>query len=303
MPDAVTTREYTVLTACPHDCPDACSIVARVKDGKLLGVSGNPNNPYTAGNLCRKVAHYEERVYSPDRVLYPLRRIGARGAGNWKRISWDDALAEIADRWHKIIRAYGSEAILPYSYAGTMGLVNMDACTGRLWNRMASSRLARTICSTAAQAGYSYVYGSSGGTDPEDFVNSRFIICWGANLASTTVHMMPIIREAQRRGATFVVIDPFKTRTANAADWYIAPRPGTDAALALGMANVIFTKGLHDESFLEARSVGWRQFRDRCANLPQLVSRRLRAFRPTKSRSLRLLTPPKSPPLYALGMA
>ncbi len=266
MPDPVAGSEYTVLTACPHDCPDACSIVARVKDGRLLGVAGNPLNPYTAGNLCRKVAHYEERVYSPDRVLYPLKRVGARGAGEWRRFTWDEALNEIVLRWQEIIRRYGSEAILPYSYAGTMGLVNMDACTGRLWNRMASSRLARTICSTAAQTGYGYVYGASGGADPKDFVNSQFIICWGANLASTTVHMMPIVREAQRRGATFVVIDPFRTRTANAADWYIAPRPGTDAALALGMANVIFAKGLHDEAFLRERTVGWIEFRDRCAS-------------------------------------
>ncbi len=262
------TGEHTVLTACPHDCPDACSMLARVHDGRLLGVAGNPANLYTAGNLCRKVAHYEERVYSPDRVLHPLRRSGQRGEGKWEQISWGDAISEIASRWKAIIESWGSEAILPYSYAGTMGIVNMNACTGRLWNRMAASRLARTICSSAAGAGYGYIYGASGGMDPEDFVNSRFIICWGANLASTTVHMMPIVREAQRRGAKFVVIDPFKTRTANAADWYISPRPGTDAALALGLAHVLFTSGLHDEEFLENRTIGWQEFRDRCSQYP-----------------------------------
>jgi anaerobic selenocysteine-containing dehydrogenase len=257
-----------VKTACPHDCPDTCSMLAFVEDGKLLRVAGNPDNPFTRGNLCRKVAHYEERVYSPDRLLHPMRRIGKKGEGQFAPISWDEATAEITARWKTIIAESGPEAILPYSYAGTMGIVNMSACDSRLWNRMATSQLKRTICSAAAEAGYGYVNGWTGGIDPEAFANSRFIIAWGTNLSSTNVHMMPIVREAQAKGATFVVIDPYKTRTANAADWFIQPKPGTDAALALGLAHVLFAEGLHDEAFLEANTVGWRAFRERCAEYP-----------------------------------
>lgn len=233
--------------------------------GTLLSVAGNPENPFTRGNLCRKVAHYEERVYSPDRVLYPLKRIGAKGEARFERISWDQAIREISDRWKQIIRETGPEAILPYSYAGTMGVVNMSACDGRLWSRMGASQLLRTICSAAAEAGYSYVNGWSGGMDPEDFANSKFIIAWGTNLSSTNVHLMPFVREAQAKGAQFVVIDPYRTRTANAADWFVQPNPGTDAALALGMANIIFEKNLHDVEFLANHTVGWEQFRERCA--------------------------------------
>lgn len=259
----------TILTACPHDCPDTCSMLAHVETSsegatRLVGVAGNPDNPYTRGNLCRKVAHYEERVYSPDRLLYPMRRIGPKGGGQFERIEWEAALAEITTRWKQIIAETGPEAIQPYSYAGTMGVVNMSACDGRLWNRMGASRLLRTICSSAAEAGYSYVYGWSGGLDPEEFARSKFIIAWGTNLSSTNVHLMPFIRESQANGATFVVIDPYRTRTANAADWFIQPKPGTDAMLALGMAHVIFTENLHDEAFLDANTIGWQQFRARC---------------------------------------
>ena len=257
--------QTTTKTACPHDCPDTCSMLAFVEEGRLVRVAGNPENPYTQGNLCRKVAHYEERVYSPDRLLHPMRRIGKKGEGRFEPISWDDALTEIAARWKTIIQESGPEAILPYSYAGTMGIVNMSACDTRFWNRMGASQLERTICSAGAEAGYSYVYGWTGGIDPEAFAESRLIIAWGTNLSSTNVHMMPYIREAQAKGATFVVIDPYKTRTANAADWFIQPKPGTDAALALGMAHVIFSENLHDEPFLEERTVGWREFRARCA--------------------------------------
>lgn len=268
------TTQQTIRTACPHDCPDTCSMLGFVEDGKLVRVSGNAANPYTRDQLCRKVAHYEERVYHPDRVLHPLRRIGKKGEGKFERITWDEALDTIADRWKSIIQSFGSEAILPYSYAGTMGVVSMSACDARLWSRMGASQLLRTICSAAAEAGYGYVNGWSGGMDPEDFANSRFIIAWGTNLSSTNVHLMPIIREAQAKGAKFVVIDPYRTRTANAADWFIQPKPGTDAALALGMAHILFREGLHDEAFLESETVGWREFEERCREYtPEYVAK------------------------------
>ncbi len=257
-----------IKTACPHNCPDTCSMFAYVEEGKLVGVAGNPDNPYTRGNLCRKVAHYEERVYSPDRLMYPMRRTRKRGEGKFERISWDEAISEITDRWKAILSESGAEAILPYSYSGTLGVVNMNACDGRLWNRMGASRLLRNICSAAAIAGDGYVNGWAGGIDPEDFANSKFIIVWGMNLSSTNVHIMPFIKEAQSKGATVVVIDPFQTRTANSADWFIQPKPGTDGALALGMAHVIFSEGLHDEAWLEQHSIGWQEFRERCAEFP-----------------------------------
>lgn len=262
------TEIKTVLTACPHDCPDTCSMLAYVQDGKLIRVAGNSDNPYTDGNLCRKVAHYEERVYSKDRLLTPMRRIGVKGEGKFAPITWEEAFSEIATRWKQILRDVGPEAILPYSYAGTMGVVQMSACDGRLWNRMGATRLLRNICSAAAEVGYSYVNGWSGGIDPEDFAQSKFIVVWGTNLSSTNVHMMPYLRKAQSQGATVVVIDPYKTRTANAADWFIQPRPGTDGALALGLANIIFEENLHDEAWLEKHSVGWREFRVRCSEFP-----------------------------------
>ena len=252
-----------IKTVCPHDCPDTCAMLAQVQDGRLLGVRGNPDHPVTRGYLCCKVTHYEERVYSADRVLYPYRRVGAKGEGRFERISWDEALETIVTRWQEVIARYRAEAILPYSYAGTMGIVNMSACDGRLWNRMGCSRLLRTICSTAAEAGYDYTMGWSGGIDPESFVDARTIIVWGMNPASTCTHMMAILRDAQKRGATLIVIDPFRTRTAECADWHVHLEHGTDSALALGMMHVIFHEGLHDEEFLRDHTVGWEALRDR----------------------------------------
>ncbi len=248
-------------------------MLAEVEDGRLLGVCGNAANPYTGAQLCRKVAHYEDRVYHADRVLTPLLRSGPKGSGNFSPISWDDAIELITARWKSIIAESGPEAILPYSYAGTMGVVSMTACDNRLWPRMGASRLLRTICSSTAGAGYAYVNGSTAGMDPEDFARSQFIIIWGANVSSTNVHLMPFLRKAQAAGATLVVIDPYRTRTANAADWYLQPRPGTDGALALGIAHVLFRDGLADEPYLEQKSVGWREYRERClAFTPDAVS-------------------------------
>ena len=290
-----------IKTACPHDCPDTCSMLATVEQGKLIRVAGNPDNPYTAGNLCRKVAHYEDRVYSKDRVLTPMRRIGEKGEGEFEQITWDEAIQTITTKWKSIIGESGPEAILPYSYAGTMGVVQMSACDSRLWNRMGASQLKRTICSAAAEAGYSYVNGWTGGIDPESFADSKFIIAWGTNLSSTNVHLMPFIRQAQAKGATFVVIDPYRTRTANAADWFIQPKPGSDAALALGMANVIFQEGLHDEAFLETHSIGWREFRARCAEFPVGRVARITGLQEDEIRKLALAYATQTPSAIRLG--
>lgn len=265
---------HEIKAVCPHDCPDTCAMLARVQGGRLLGVRGNPAHPLTRGYLCCKVNQYEERVYSVDRVLYPHRRVGAKGEGKFERIRWDDALEIIVTRWKQIIAQYGAEAILPYSYAGTMGVVNMSACDGRLWNSMGASRLLRTICSTAAEAGYGYTMGWSGGIDPESLIHARTIIVWGMNPASTCTHQMAILREAQKRGATLIVIDPFRTRTAECADWHVHLEHGTDGALALGMMHVIFREGWQDEQFLRSYTVGGEALRDRVLSDygPQTVS-------------------------------
>src|SRR5207247_1970481 len=197
--------------------------------------------------------------------LYPMRRVGVKGTGEFERISWEEALSEIGRRWRGIIGEQGPEAILPYSYAGTMGVVQMTACDTRLWNRMGASQLKRTICSAAAEAGYGFVNGWTGGIDPEEFADSRFIIAWGTNLSSTNVHQMPFVREAQKNGATFVVIDPYRTRTAQCADWFIQLKPGTDTALALAMMNVIFSENLQDQDYLERHTIGGRELRERAA--------------------------------------
>ena len=290
-----------VKTACPHDCPDTCSMLATVDNDTLISVAGNPENAFTRGSLCRKVTHYEERVYSKDRVLHPLRRIGAKGEGRFEQVSWETAIHEITTRWKQIIQESGPEAIMPYSYAGTMGIVNMSACDARLWNRMGATNLLRTICSSAAEAGYGYVNGWCGGMDPEDFSNSKFIIAWGTNLSSTNVHLMPIIREAQAKGAKFVVIDPYRTRTANAADWFIQPKPGSDAALALGMANIIFEEDLHDVEFMEAHSIGWVQFRERCAEYPVERVAEITGLEPDEIKKLAIAYATERPSAIRLG--
>ncbi|MFZ0992592.1 MAG: molybdopterin-dependent oxidoreductase, partial [Candidatus Sulfotelmatobacter sp.] len=233
-----------VHAACPHDCPDACGVLITVEDGRATKIQGDPGHPMTRGFLCAKVAKYLDRVYSPDRVLHPMRRIaakglapanageGARATQTWQRISWDEALDEIASRFRAIISKFGSEAILPYSYGGTLGALNGGSMDRRFFNRLGASELERTICSSAGEAGLESVMGVKLGTEPEQFIHSRYIIAWASNIHGNNVHLWPFIVEARRRGAKLVVIDPYRTRTAACADWYLPINPGTDAALA-----------------------------------------------------------------------
>ncbi|MDX1687101.1 MAG: molybdopterin oxidoreductase family protein [Candidatus Promineifilaceae bacterium] len=261
------TRER-VYGACPHDCPDTCGIVTEVEDGRAVDFYGNPDHPVTQGWLCAKVRPYLEHVYHPERLLHPLRRIGPKGSGRWERISWDEALATIGDRWRAIIDAYGPEAILPYSYSGTLGLVQMSVASGRFWNRLGASRLARTICGAAAEMAVELTLGSRQSQPYEDVRHSRLVIIWGHNPVSTAPHFMPHLRAAQGDGCQLVVIDPRRTRTARGADWHLAPLPGTDGALALGLAHVMVREGLHDEAWLQAHTVGWPQLRGRLEEYP-----------------------------------
>ena len=237
--------EKTVIGACPHDCPDTCSMLITVKDGKATAVRGNPEHPFTRGGLCVKVNNYQDRAYSPDRVLYPLRRSGPKGSSQFERISWDDALSEIKQRWDGIIAEHGPTAILPYSYLGTEGILNgLNVAGDPFFNKLGATISERTFCDSGSCTAYFMTFGPTPGIDPESFRYSKYIILWACNTMSTNLHHWPFIAEAQAQGAKVVVIDPVRTRTAKKADWHIAIRPGTDAALALGMINVIIEEDL-----------------------------------------------------------
>jgi len=253
-----------VHAACPHDCPDACGVLITVEDGRATRIQGDPAHPVTRGFLCAKVAKYLDRVYSPDRVLYPARRVGPKGAGaRWERISWDAALAEICERFRSVSREFGSEAILPYSYGGTLGVLNGSGMDRAFFHRLGASQLARNICSKTGEVALISVLGRKLGTEPEQFAQSRYIIAWGANIHGNNVHLWPFIEEARRQGAKLVVIDPYKTRTARCADWYLPIHPGTDVALALGMMHVIIGENLYDADYVERYTSGFDELRQR----------------------------------------
>ena len=255
----------TVHTVCSHDCPDSCAVLVTVDEaGKATKVQGDPDHSVTRGFLCGKVAKYLDRVYSPDRLLYPMRRkAGAvKGtAGGFERIRWDDALDMIAERLQQISDEHGSESILPYSYAGTIGTLGYGSMDRRFFHRLGASRLDRTICATTGADALKSVYGKKLGTDPEDFRHAKYIIAWAANIHGNNIHLWPFIEEARRNGAKLVVIDPYRTRTAKVADWHIAIQPGTDAALALGLMRVIIEEGLYDQEYVARYSVGFAELR------------------------------------------
>ncbi len=252
-----------VKGACSHDCPDTCSWQVEVQDGKANKLSGNPDHPFTRGTLCAKVNHYLEKVYHPDRVLHPLKRVGAKGEGRFERTSWDEALAGIAQRWQVIMAESGAEAILPYSHAGNQGLIQMASLDRRLFGLLGCTRLERNICGEVAGTGLSSTNGCGFGVDPEELVHSRFIVLWGTNTIVTNLHLWPTIVEARRRGAKLVVIDPIRTRTAEQADWHIALRPASDGALALAMMHVIIRDDLVDHDYVSKYSVGYERLTER----------------------------------------
>ncbi len=260
--------EKTVFSACPQDCPDTCSMITTVKDGKAVEVRGNPDHPFTRGGLCVKVNNYQDRVYSKDRVLYPLRRTGAKGAGAFERISWGQALDDIRTRWTAIIDQHGPSAILPYSYLGNLGILNGLNTGDAFFNKLGASVLERTFCDSGAITAFLMTCGPTAAVDPESFVHSKYIILWAINTISTNLHHWPFIAEAQKRGAKVVVIDPVSTRTAKQADWHLAIRPGTDAALALGMINVIIAEDLVDHDYVEQYTVGYDDLQERAAQFP-----------------------------------
>ena len=251
--------------ACPHDCPDTCAIITEVDQKRAVNFYADSVQPITQGWLCAKVRPYLEHIYHPDRLLYPLRRVGPKGSGQWERISWETAVGEIADRWREIIAHYSAAAILPYSYSGTLGLVQMAVSSARLWNRLGASQLERSICGAAAEYAVEATLGARRSPAYTDVAHSRLVIIWGHNPVSTAPHFMPFLTQARRNGCQVVVIDPRRTRTAQVADLHLAPRPGTDGALALGLAHIIVSQEQHNESWLNAYTVGWPQLRERLA--------------------------------------
>ena len=253
-----------VRATCPHDCPDTCALLVTVEDGVATEVRGDPAHPTTAGVLCTKVSRYVERTYSPDRVLYPMRRVGNKGEGKFERISWDAALDEIASRL-KPIAARDPEAILPYSYCGTMGLVQGEAMSMRFFNKLGASLLDRTICATAGFTGYKYTIGASIGTDMEQFQDAKLIIIWGGNPIASNLHFWMRAQEAKRRGARLIAIDPYRSLTAEKCHQHIALLPGTDAAFALGLMHVLINENLLDHDYVANYTLGFEELKERAA--------------------------------------
>jgi anaerobic selenocysteine-containing dehydrogenase len=262
-----------VHAVCTHDCPDSCGVLVTVDTltGRATKVQGDPAHPVTRGFLCGKVARYLDRVYSPERLLYPMkRRAGvAKGplpqgeeAAAFERIPWDEALELIAAKLEHVAEQYGPESILPYSYAGTIGQLGYGSMDRRFFHRLGASQLDRTICASAGGAALMSVYGMKLGTVPQDFAHAGLIIAWGANIHGNNVHLWPFIEEARRKGARLIVIDPYRTRTAALADEHLAIRPGTDTMLALALMHVIFRDGLEDSAYLADCTQGWEQLRE-----------------------------------------
>jgi anaerobic selenocysteine-containing dehydrogenase len=255
-------------SVCALDCPDTCALLINVEDGRGSRLRGDPNHPITRGFLCGKVAQYLEREYSPERLLHPLKRAAAKGEGRFTPISWDEALGTVAANLQSIAATHGPESVLPYSYAGTMGLLNGSGMDRRFFHRLGASRLDRTICSSAGGAALNATLGLRYGTEPEQFRHSRLIIAWGANILGTNVHLWPFILEARRNGAKLYTIDPVTTRSAKLSDRHYTPYPGSDLALALGLMHVIIGEGLHDRDYIERHTNGFESLAERAAGYP-----------------------------------
>jgi len=249
-------------SVCPYDCPDACGLLVEVLDGKAVKVAGDPEHPFTRGFLCPKMNRYQETVHSPLRLTRPLLRTGAKGMGQFRPISWSEAVERIADRWRTILRHDGSESILPYSYAGTMGLVQRNA-GHPFFYRLGASRLERTICSPAKDAGWKIVMGETLATHPDDVMESDLVILWGINAVATNIHFLHGVREAKRRGATVWLIDTYQTNTSAVVDQTFIVRPGSDGALGLGLMHLLVLRDLVDHDFLAAHVQGFDQLKEK----------------------------------------
>ncbi|WP_291176486.1 molybdopterin-dependent oxidoreductase [Hyphomicrobium sp.] len=266
---AHTSEMKIVRGACPQDCPDTCAFLYHVEDGKLVEVTGDPNHPMTRGGLCVKLKNFAEHHYHPDRLLYPLQRVGPKGSGQFERISWDRALERIRSEWTKIIDRYGPQAIMPHAYLGHQGTINGLTSGDAFFNRLGSTVAEKTYCESGSSTAWLMTVGPTGGLDVESLAYSKYIIVWGMNMVNTNLHAWPFILEARSKGAKVVVIDPIRTRTAKQADWHIPIRPGTDGALALGMMYVMMCEDdLVDHDYIEKYTLGFEDLKARAAEFP-----------------------------------
>ena len=297
-----TSTRRVVRGACPHDCPDTCAWDVTVDDGIAVELVGDKDHRFTQGGLCAKVNRYlEDRVYSPKRLRYPMRRVDKKGRGRFERVSWDEALDDVAAKIMRIIEEDGPTAVLPYSYMGTQGMIQGASLDRRFFARLGATRLERKICGSAGGSGVTATLGTSTGILPEDVVHSRFIVLWGTNTVVTNLHLWPFINRAKKNGAVVVVIDPMETRTAARADWHVRPLPGTDAALALGMMHVIVEEGWHDAEYVDRYTLGFDRLRDRIAGftperaaeitglVPREIIELARAYATTRPATIRTL--------------
>ncbi|MBP1994471.1 molybdopterin-containing oxidoreductase family protein [Paenibacillus eucommiae] len=258
---------------CSLDCPDQCGLLIHKKDGKIVRIEGDPAHPVTQGAICNKVRHFGERLYDPKRLQYPMKRVGPKGHNQFERISWEEAIQTITSRWKELIAAEGAEAILPYSFYGNMGYLGTEGMDRRFFNRLGASRLEYTICSAAGSVGYGYTMGGSFGTDPEDTIHAKLIVMWGINAVSTNMHQVMLAEQARKQGAKIVVIDVHKNQTGRWADWFIPIQPGTDAALALGLMNIMFAEQMVNEDFLRQYTIGHEELREHVKQyVPEVVS-------------------------------
>jgi anaerobic selenocysteine-containing dehydrogenase len=255
----------TVLGTCHHDCPDSCGWVVTVDDGRATRLRGNPDHPYSRGELCPKVNRLLDRVYAPDRLTRPLRRRGPKGSGRFSPVPWEEALDEIASQWTARIAAHGGETLLPFRSAGTQGAIQMTSLDRRLFGVLGASRLDDAICGVTTRVAVEATYGTGRGPDPLDLRHSRTIVLWGTNTRLTNRHLWPVIGEARRAGALVVVVDPLRTITAEAADWFVQPRPGTDAALALALMATVIDEDLVDHEWVAAHTTGFDELAARAA--------------------------------------
>jgi len=256
-------RVETAFGGCPHDCPDTCAMLFDIEDGKVIGVRGNKDHPMTRGGLCVKLKDYEKRHYHPDRVLYPMRRTGPKGSKQFERITWDDALNEITTKWKAIIEEYGPQAIVPYSYLGHQGLVHGLNGGDAFFNRMGATVTERTFCGEGSCTAWLLTIGPTAGVDPESYIHSKYIVIWACNSMSTNLHHWAIVQDAKKNGAKVVVIDAYRSRTAKQAGWHIAPKPGTDGALAMALINSIIDQDLVDKDYVENYTVGYNDLAER----------------------------------------
>ena len=249
-------------SVCPYDCPDTCGLLVEVDNGRAVKVSGDPEHPFTRGTLCPKMNHYESTVHSPLRLTRPLLRRGKKGSGEFHPVSWEEAIDRIADRWRVIIDRHGAEAILPYSYAGTMGLIQRNA-GHPFFYRLGASRLDRTICSPAKEAGWKTVMGETPAPHPDEAALSDLVILWGINAVATNIHFLHGVREAKKEGATVWLIDTYETRTSSVVDQTYIVRPGSDGPLALGLMHLLVRERLVDLDFLAAHVQGFEELKEK----------------------------------------